>query len=218
MFKNRKDAGIQLGRVLKNFKKEHPLVIGIPRGGIETAFYVARELGAPLVPVVSRKLGFPLNPEFAMGALAEDGSLYISPFAKSKVSEERLESIKKEEQTEIRRRISLLRNNKPLPSFKDQTLIVVDDGIATGATLFATLKLCQKQHPKKLIVAVPISGREAAELVPSMVDEAIILETPEDFYAVSQGYESFSNLSDEETVQFIKKSEFESAYLLTQAS
>lgn len=213
MFKNRKDAGLQLGRALKSYQKDHPLVIGIPRGGIETAFYVARELEAPLVPVVSRKLGFPLNPEFAMGALAEDGSLYISPFAKSKVTDERLEAIKKEEQSEIQRRIRLLRNNQPLPSFKNQTLIVVDDGIATGATLFATLKLCQKQHPKKLIVAVPISGREAADLVQSMVDKAIILETPEDFYAVSQGYESFSNLSDEETVQFVKKSELESTSL-----
>jgi predicted phosphoribosyltransferase len=84
-------------------------------------------------------------------------------------------------------------------------IIVVDDGIATGATLFATVKLCQKQHPKKLIVAVPISGKEAAGLVNSMVDEALILETPEDFYAVSQGYESFSNLSDEETLAFIEK-------------
>jgi predicted phosphoribosyltransferase len=106
-----------------------------------------------------------------------------------------------------------LRENQPLPSFKDQTLIVVDDGIATGATLFATLKLCQKQQPKKLIVAVPISGREAAKLVNSLVDETLILETPEDFFAVSQGYESFSNLSDEETVEFIKKSKVEFASL-----
>ncbi len=205
MFKNRKDAGVQLGRALIRYKKDHPLVIGIPRGGIETAYYVAKELEAPLLPVISRKLGFPMNPEFALGAIAEDGSLYLSPFAKSKVSDEQLESIKIEEEWEIRRRIELLRNNQPLPSFKNQTIIVVDDGIATGATLFATVKLCQKQHPKKLIVAVPISGKEAADLLESMVDESLILETPEDFYAVSQGYESFSNLSDEETLAFIKK-------------
>ena len=205
MFKNRKDAGIQLGKALKHYKNDHPLVIGIPRGGIETAYYVAHELEAPLIPVISRKLGFPMNPEFALGAIAEDGSLFLSPFAKSKLSDEQLKSIQKEEEWEIRRRIELLRHNHPLPSFKNRTLIVVDDGIATGATLFATLKLCQKQHPKKLIVAVPISGRESADLLESMVDESLILETPEDFYAVYQGYASFSNLSDEDTLAFIEK-------------
>ena len=205
MFKNRKDAGIQLGKALKHYKNDHPLVIGIPRGGIETAYYVAHELEAPLIPVISRKLGFPMNPEFALGAIAEDGSLFLSPFAKSKLSDEQLKSIQKEEEWEIRRRIELLRHNHPLPSFKNRTLIVVDDVIATGATLFATLKLCQKQHPKKLIVAVPISGRESADLLESMVDESLILETPEDFYAVSQGYASFSNLSDEDTLAFIEK-------------
>lgn len=209
MFKNRKDAGIQLGIALKKFKKENPIVIGIPRGGIETAFYVAKELNAEMIPVISRKLGFPHNPELAMGAIAEDGSIFLSSFAKANVTEDRIEEIKNWEKEEIKRRINLLRGGKPLPSFKNRTVIVVDDGIATGATLFATLELCKKQHPKKLIIAAPVSGREAAERLSTMADAVIILETPLDFYAVSQVYESFSNLSDEATIDLVHKFEEE---------
>jgi predicted phosphoribosyltransferase len=209
MFKNRKDAGIQLGIALKKFKKENPIVIGIPRGGIETAFYVAKELNAEMIPVISRKLGFPHNPELAMGAIAEDGSIFLSSFAKANVTEDRIEEIKNWEKEEIKRRINLLRGGKPLPSFKNRTVIVVDDGIATGATLFATLELCKKQNPKKLIIAAPVSGREAAERLSTMADAVIILETPLDFYAVSQVYESFSNLSDEATIDLVHKFEEE---------
>ncbi|MBC6366892.1 phosphoribosyltransferase [Algoriphagus sp. AK58] len=209
MFKDRKDAGIQLGLALKKFSKENPLVIGIPRGGIETAYYVAQVLHADMIPVISRKLGFPYNPEFAMGAIAEDGSLYLSTLARSTVREAEIEEIKDREIQEIKRRIDLLRGGKPLPALKDRTVIVVDDGIATGATLFATLEMCKKQQPKKLIAAAPISGNEAAEKVKSMTDESVILEIPFDFYAVSQGYDSFSNLSDEATIEFIRKFEEE---------
>jgi predicted phosphoribosyltransferase len=209
MFEDRKDAGIQLGKALRRFEKDQPLVIGIPRGGVETAYYCAKELGAEMVPVISRKLGYPGNPEFAMGAIAEDGSYYLSGLAKSRVGAEELNLAIRREKEEIQRRVALLRNGKPLPSFEGRTLLVVDDGIATGATLFATIELCRKQHPKKLVVAAPISGKEAARELHNLADEVVILTKPENFSAVSQGYQDFSNLNDAETLEFIRLQELE---------
>lgn len=205
MFKDRKDAGLQLGEALKVYQKDNPLIIGIPRGGIETAFYVAQKLKAQMVPVISRKLGYPFNPEFAMGAVAEDGSLYISPLASSRVSQIQIAEILLNEKQEIRRRIELLRKGKPLPEMKGKTVIVVDDGIATGATLFATLELCKKLKPALIIVAAPIGAPETLSQLGKFADKVIVLETPQDFHAVSQGYEFFGNLSDEQALEFIKR-------------
>ena len=207
MFKDRKDAGLKLGDALKAFKKDNPLIIGIPRGGVETAFYVAQKLKAEMVPVISRKLGYPFKPEFAMGAVAEDGSLYMSPLASTRVSQIQIAEILLKEKHEIRRRIELLRKGKPLPEMKGKTVIVVDDGIATGATLFATLELIKKLKPGKLIVAAPIGAPETLLQLEDLVNQVIILETPQDFYAVSQGYEFFKNLSDEEALEFTKQHE-----------
>ena len=205
MFKDRKDAGLQLGEALKVYQKDNPLIIGIPRGGIETAFYVAQKLKAQMVPVISRKLGYPFNPEFAMGAVAEDGSLYISPLASSRVSQIQIAEILLNEKQEIRRRIELLRKGKPLPEMKGKTVIVVDDGIATGATLFAALELCKKLKPALIIVAAPIGAPETLSQLGKFADKVIVLETPQDFHAVSQGYEFFGNLSDEQALEFIKR-------------
>lgn len=209
MFKDRKDAGLKLGEALKPFKKDNPLIIGIPRGGVETAFYVAQILHTKMVPVISRKLGYPFNPEFAMGAVAEDGSLYMSSMASSRVSQLQIAEILLKEKHEIHRRIELLRRGKPLPDMKGKTVIVVDDGIATGATLFATLELVKKLKPGKIIVAAPIAAPETLNQLEDLVNKVVVLETPENFYAVSQGYEFFKNLSDEEALEFIRKHEEE---------
>ncbi|MDF2157268.1 phosphoribosyltransferase [Algoriphagus sp. CAU 1675] len=205
MFRDRKDAGTKLGEALLKYKDENPLVVGIPRGGMETAYYVAQKLDAEMIPIISRKLGYPFNPEFAMGAVAEDGSLYISSLARSRVSEEQIEEILQQQKNEIKRRVDLLRKGQPVPEMKNRTVIVVDDGIATGATLFATLEMCKKLQPKKLIVAAPIGAPETIVKLKSMSDKTLILESPEDFYAVSQGYEYFTNLTDEEALEFINK-------------
>ena len=207
MFKDREDAGKKLGEALKDYQNEHPLIVGIPRGGMETAFYVAQKLKAEMVPVISRKLGYPFNPEFAMGAVAEDGSLYMSSLASSRVNESQIQEILEAEKHEIRRRVELLRKGKPLPPMKGRTVIVVDDGIATGATLFATLKLCKKLKPAKLIVAAPIGAPDTILQLEEIADEIVVLETPADFYAVAQGYEFFKNLSDEQALEFIRQHE-----------
>lgn len=204
MFRDRKDAGIQLGKALQSYKSTSPVVLGIPRGGMETAYEVALALKTRAVPVIARKLGFPQNPEFAMGAIAEDGSLYLSPLAREQVSEATLQRIIAKEKIELLHRIRLFRGKTPLPALKGKTVLLVDDGIATGATLFATIQLCKKQNPKKLVVAAPICAPETLEAVRALADETIVLEIPEDFRSVSQGYASFPSLSDEETLLFLQ--------------
>lgn len=203
MFRDRKDAGIQLGKALQSYPLTSPIVLGIPRGGMETAYEVARALKTRAFPVIARKLGFPQNPEFAMGAIAEDGSLYLSPLARQEVNESTLQSILAKEKIELLRRIRLFRGKTALPSLKGKTVLLVDDGIATGATLFATIQLCKKQNPKKLIVAAPICAPDTLKEVRALADETIVLEIPEDFQSVSQGYASFPSLSDEETLHFL---------------
>ncbi|RZS97644.1 phosphoribosyltransferase [Cecembia calidifontis] len=204
MFKNRKDAAIQLGKALEKYKGINALVLGIPRGGAETAYYVARELEGDMGLVISRKLGHPQNPEYAIGAIAEDGSIYLSPYASSEVSEEELAQIKKEQEEEIKSRIQRFRNGKPLPEMKGRTVILVDDGIATGATLMATIMLCKNNEAQKIVVGAPVSSREMAKKLKTLVDDVIILEIPYDYHAVSQVYEEFFNLRDEDAIQFLK--------------
>ena len=204
-FRDRKDAGEQLAAALEKYKNQNPLVIGIPRGGVETAYYVAKYLNAELTLIVTRKLGYPEDPEFAFGALAEDGSMYLSKMATVNLSEEARNEVIEKQKVEILRRIQKLRGGKPLPEIKGRTVIIVDDGIATGATLFATIMLCQNKKAGKIVVAAPISGYEMLEILEEKVDDVVILETPFDYHAVSQGYDDFYNLTDEEALEFLEK-------------
>jgi predicted phosphoribosyltransferase len=209
MFRNRKDAGEQLGRALEKYRDKDVLVLGIPRGGVETAYYIAKHLNAEMSVVVTRKLGYPFNPEAAFGAVAEDGSLYISDAAEQNLSAEQMKSVLKEQKQEIQRRIQTLRRGKPLPDMKGRIVIITDDGIATGATLFATISLCKKKKAAKIVVAAPIAGERMESILPELVDDVIILEKPPFYSAVSQGYEDFDNLTDEEALAFMNKWEKE---------
>lgn len=205
MFRDRKDAAEQLGKALEKYRKSNPLVLGIPRGGVETAFYVAKHLNAEMSLVVTRKLGYPSDPEFAFGAVAEDGSLYLSDHASTNLSKAEIDDVIKSQKNEIKRRIQILRGGEALPNLKARTVIIVDDGIATGSTLFATIQLCKNKEAEKIIVAAPIAGEDMFDRLFRLVDEVIILETPPFYRAVSQGYSDFRNLTDEEALGFMKK-------------
>ncbi|MDP4284297.1 MAG: phosphoribosyltransferase family protein [Bacteroidota bacterium] len=209
MFTDRKDAALQLAKALEKYKNKNAVVLGIPRGGAETAFYVALHLNAELSLLVSRKLGHPANPEYAFGAIAEDGSVYLSPSAKQELSEETINTVVDEQKKEIERRITILRKGKPLPELKGRTVILVDDGIATGATIFAAIEMCKNRNAGKIIVAAPVSGYEMEEKLAGKADEVVILEKPEDYYAVSQAYMSFYNLSDEDALKYMQRWEKE---------
>lgn len=205
MFINRQDAGRQLAEALSYYKKAHPLVLAIPRGGVEVAYYVAQKLGCQLSTVITRKLGHPYQPELAFGALAEDKSLYLNPAIRQKLSKAIIENAISREEKEIKRRIALYRRGKAMPPIKDRTVILVDDGIATGATLFAAIALCKKRKAGSIVVAVPIAAMELKRKLQHQVDDVVILKTPPQLTAVSQGYKQFENLTDEEVVRFLQR-------------
>ena len=205
MFNDRRDAAIQLAQALEKYKDKSALVLGIPRGGAETAFYVAQYLNAEFSLIISRKLGHPYNPEYALGAIAEDGSIYLTQAATLEASPEVIDKAVELQKKEIERRIKMLRKGEPLPSLKNKIVILADDGIATGATILAAVQMCKKQGAEKIVVAAPVSGSEIKEELCNEVDEVVILETPPFYYAVSQAYNSFHNLSDNEALRFMDR-------------
>lgn len=209
MFKDRKDAALQLAEALEKYNNTNALVLGIPRGGAETAYYVAKHLNLELSLLIARKLGHPYNPEYALGAIAEDGTIYLNEAGRLEIPRETMNELVAQQKKEIERRINILRKGKPLPSLKDRTVILVDDGIATGATLYAAIGMCQNQGADRIVVAAPIAAKTKKKELSRIADEVIILQTPDFYHAVSQGYESFFNLTDEQALAFMEKWETE---------
>lgn len=205
MFKNRKDAGEKLARALENYRAENPLILAIPRGGVEVGLQVAKELGADFSLIISRKLPFPDSPEAGFGAIAEDGSTFIFKDAHYWLSETSIERIEKEQIAEIRRRVKALRGGKPLPEIKGRTVILIDDGIAMGSTMMATIELCKNKGARKIVVAVPVAGREVAAEIRKKVDDLVVLEIPRYFRAVAEAYENWYDVSDEEVLDLLKE-------------
>jgi len=204
MFKDRKDAGQKLAAALQAYKEQNPLVFAIPRGGVELGYEISRALDTDFSLLICRKLPFPHNTESGFGAIAEDGSLYINESAASTVSEQEIAKIIAEQGLEIKRRIRTLREGKALPLIKGRTVILVDDGIAMGSTMHVAVELCKKVKAKKIIIAVPVAGRQTIEKFSKMVDEIIVLESPVPFYAVAQVYENWYDVSDKEVLRFFK--------------
>jgi len=205
MFIDRKDGGMQLAEALEKYKDKRVVVLGIPRGGAETAYYVALYLNAEFSLLISRKLGFPDNPEAAFGAIAEDGSVYLNSHALRYLQQATVNEVIDIQKREIKRRIMQLRGGMPFPDIKDKIVILVDDGIATGATVFAAITMCRNLKAKKVVIAAPISGRDTAAYLEEKADEVVILEKPDNYWAVSQGYEYFYNLEDSEVLKIMEK-------------
>jgi putative phosphoribosyl transferase len=205
MFKNRKDAGEKLARALEKYGAENPLILAIPRGGVEVGLQVAKKLNSDFSLIISRKLPFPDSPESGFGAIAEDGSTFILENAYYWLSEENIERIKKEQIGEIRRRITALREGEPLPEIKGRTVILIDDGIAMGSTMRAAIELCKKRGTRKIVVAVPVAGREVAEEIGNKVDEVVVLEIPRYFRAVAESYEKWDDVTDEEVLDLLRE-------------
>ena len=199
-FIDRRDAGFELGKLLeKKYKGKNALVLGIPRGGVEVAYDISKILGAELSVVISKKLPHPNQQEFAVGAVSEDGSLFINPAGK-KLDDHTLQRIIDEQFKEIKSRIQRFRNGRQLPSMLNRHVIIVDDGIATGSTIVPVLMLCKNRNAAKVIVAAPVSGLNYVSEITSLANEVIVAERPKDFYAVGQVYRDFHELSDEEVL------------------
>jgi predicted phosphoribosyltransferase len=205
MFYDRTDAALQLAKALEKYKNKDAVVLGIPRGGAVTGYYVAMHLNATFSLLVSRKLASPYNPEFAIGAIAEDGTIHLNRFATQEITQEELDIAVEQQKKEIKRRVNILRKGSPLPPIKNKIVLIVDDGIATGATIFAAIKMCRKMEAAKIIVAAPVSGDRIVKDLEEEADEVVILETPDFYHAVSQAYELFGQVSDEEAVELVEK-------------
>ncbi len=205
MFQDRVEAGKLLAEKLARYKGEkNVVVLGIPRGGVEVAYALARELKVELGIVVSKKLSFPGNPELAIGAVASEGitSLDDSFVLQYGIGKEYIEAEKKRLAAEIKRRYSAY--GAGFPEVKGKVAIIVDDGIATGHTVRAALRLVKEKKPGKTVVAVPVSSREAFEMMGAEADEVSCLEVPDFFMAVGDFYRSFPQLTDEDVIRYLK--------------
>ena len=207
MFRDRSEAGKLLAGKLSQYKRKKDMIIlGIPRGGVEVAYAIAKELSSRLEIAVAKKIPFPGNPELAIGAVAFGGvaSLDESFLGSHGIGQGYIESEKKRLASEIARRYKAY--GAELPDVKGRIAVLVDDGMATGHTVLAAARALKKSKPKKLIIAVPVSSRQAAELLKAEADELICLETPEFFMSVGQFYQSFPQLTDEDVVDYLKQS------------
>lgn len=207
IFRDRKDAGLRLAELLKEFRDKKCVVIAIPRGGVEVGYYVAEALECPLEVTVPRKIGAPMEPELAVGAAAEDGTLYVEEEVARVVGVggEWLEKAVERELREVQRRIKVYRDGKSLPRLDDYTVIVVDDGVATGATMIATLRFLKKLGAKKIVAAIPVAPPETLPKLRAEADEVVCVETPTPFYAIGQFYKDFSQLSDTEVMGYLAR-------------
>lgn len=205
MFEDRRDAGERLARALKRYKDKKVIVLAIPMGGVEVGYHVAKYLNAEFSVLIARKLAYPDEPEAGFGAIAEDGSSFIFDEAYVLFSEETIDKIKREQIQEIKRRIEVLRDGKPLPEIKDKTAILVDDGLAMGSTMTTAVMLCRNKKAEKVVVAVPVAGRDVAARMEKLADEVVILEKPAFFRAVAQVYNNWYDVSDDEVVDIINR-------------
>lgn len=206
MFRDRADAGMQLAELFREQKLHDPLVLAIPRGGVIVAAVLARELGAELDVILARKLRAPFQPEAAIGAVTESGQVYLNENA---AEFSNLDAYLAKERNfqleEIARRNRLLREARPAAAITGRTVIVTDDGIATGATMIAALRDLREKRPKKLIVAAPVASTEALEIVRIWSDDVRCLLAPHDFWAVGQYYEDFRTVEDEEVIELLRQ-------------
>lgn len=199
-FKDRRDAGRVLAKALNAWRARPDVrVLALPRGGVPVAWEVAQALGAPLDVLVVRKLGFPGQEEFAMGAIAPGGVRVMGELSGAwPVSERALEAVVAREQAELARREQLYRRGRPPLDLAGRVLILVDDGLATGATMRAAVMAARVGKPQRIIVGVPVASSEAVQSVGAVADEVVCVFTPEHFRAVGLWYQDFAQTSDEE--------------------
>lgn len=209
-FKNREEAGRRLvDRLIQYRDDQAALIVALPRGGVAVGYQLSLGLHLPLDIFIARKLGAPDNPEYALGAVGETGVVNVNPdtMAAFHLSRSDIQPSIQAQQREIVRRQQLYRRGRQLPTLTDRIVVLVDDGIATGATFFASAQSIRHLKPRRLIGAVPVGPVETVREARMQVDEFIILATPDPFWAVGNHYIDFAQVSDHDVVEYLHSAE-----------
>ena len=210
IFADRTEAGRKLADKLEAYaNRDDVMVLGIPRGGVPVAFEVATRLHAPLDVFLLRKLGVPGQEELAFGAIANGGVRYLDREIVEAVgiSDMQIERVAALELKELQRRLQAFRSGRPALDVRGKTVILVDDGIATGSSMFAGIKALRQLQPARLVVAVPVAPNRTCERLKKEVDELVCLQTPLSFHAIGQFYEDFSQVPDEAVIELLKRAQ-----------
>jgi len=206
-FSNRTEAGRKLAKALAFYKEQHPVILALPRGGAPVAAEIATALEAPLDLVLVRKIGVPFQPELAMGAVIDGQEPLVvrneQVIRMAEINESEFDAIRDRELEEIERRRKLYLGSRPHPELKGQTVIIVDDGIATGATIRVALRAIRMRKPRKLILAVPVAPTQSLDELRTEADEIVCLEDYEDFGAIGLYYSDFRQISDAEVIELL---------------
>ena len=208
VFEDRADAGRQLAKQLGRYAhRPDVIVLGVPRGGVSVAFEVATALHAPLDVFLSRKLGVPGQPELAFGAVSAGGGRYLDEGIVRSVgiSTAQVEQITAEVRNELDRRAALYRGDRPPLQVAGKTVILVDDGVATGASVYAAVQALRQMQPAKLVVAVPVAPPATWAWLRKFVDEIVCLDLPDTFLAVGEFYEYFTQVEDAEVIELLRR-------------
>jgi putative phosphoribosyl transferase len=206
LFHDRQEAGQRLAESMQEFRGSTAIVLGVPRGGVVTAYEIARALELPLDVLITHKLGAPGNPEYAIGAIAENGGVMLNDAEIDAYGIPRryVEQEIERQGHEIERRKQMYRGGAGLPPLKGRPVIVVDDGVATGFTTAAALKAARAESPSELVLAVPVAPRETLAWLSTLADKVVCLATPEPFLAVGRFYLEFGQVSDEEVCRLLE--------------
>lgn len=208
VFRDRDDAGERLGAALGALRAADPVVLGLPRGGVPVAARVAQALGAPLDVIVVRKLGAPMQPELAAGAIGEDGVRVVNDDVMRMTGTTRADLLRTEEQERqvLERRVRGLRAVRPRESLEGRTALLVDDGIATGATMRAAVQVARAHGARRVVVAAPVAPPEVVDMLARITDEVVVLDEPGNFEAVGKWYRHFDVVTDEQVVDLLRES------------
>ncbi len=206
-FRDRREAGRRLAERLSGLRASSPLVVGLPRGGVPVAFEVAKALGAPLDILVVRKLGVPFQPELGMGAVGEDGVRVLNAdvLRQAGVTETQLAQVEARERAEVEERATRLRGGRPAVPLQGRTVVIVDDGLATGGTARAAVRVARERGAARVILAVPVAPPETVATLRRDADEVVAVETPEPFFAIGGWYSDFSPTSDGEVIALLAR-------------
>ncbi len=210
MFKDRREAGQQLAQELTQYKNQEDLVVlGLPRGGVPVAYEVAEALNCPLDVFIVRKLGVPGQPELAMGAIASGDVQVLNENVVNRagVSEQQIKKIAQKVKEELEKREEAYRGARPDINLKDKIVLLIDDGLATGASMRAAVSALKEHEPQKIVVAVPTAPKDTCGEFESMVDEVICLRNPSPFWGVGGSYQNFSQTSNEEVRELLNQAE-----------